>query len=233
MMTSRPFGPRPAASRRRGRTPSTGRGSVTAEFAVVLPAVTALLALLLLGAGAGILQLRLEEGARAGARALARGESSARAADIARDLSGGAGVVSVDLAGGYATVTLTGRVSGPLAAMMPWQQSARASARLEGNGPKPGASAGQRPEWPVPRRKSTLWRWVHLPAAAATVATSVRANGWTGYAACVETVPEKSASLDPSPLLMERESAGSPHAGGIERGGPPMAGLPPGGGRHG
>ncbi|WP_309145232.1 MULTISPECIES: TadE family type IV pilus minor pilin [unclassified Arthrobacter] len=107
---------------------------MTAEFAVVLPAVTLLLALLLLGAGAGILQLRLEEGARAGARALARGESSAQAVDIASRATGGAGTVSVGRNGGYATVTLTGRMSGPLASMMPWQQSATASARMESDG---------------------------------------------------------------------------------------------------
>lgn len=143
--------------------PSSGQGSVTAEFAVVLPAVTALLALLLLGAGAGVLQLRLEEGARAGARALARGESTAQAANIARNLSGGAVSVSVDLAGGYATVTLTGRVSGPLAAMMPWQQSARASARIENYEPEEGLAVGPRPGIAVPVRKTALWRWAHAP----------------------------------------------------------------------
>lgn len=143
---------------------SSGRGSVTAEFAVVLPAVTALLALLLLGAGAGVLQLRLEEGARAGARALARGESTAQAAEIARRLSGGETAVSVDLSGGYATVTLTGRVSGPLAAMVPWQQSARASARLEDLEPDQGLAMGPRVGIALPLRKTALWRWARAPA---------------------------------------------------------------------
>ncbi|WP_434058797.1 TadE family type IV pilus minor pilin, partial [Escherichia coli] len=50
---------------------------MTAEFAIALPAVVALLALLLTGAAAGVTQLRIEEGARAGARALARGEDPA------------------------------------------------------------------------------------------------------------------------------------------------------------
>jgi len=177
--------PGTACGHGRGLPGAGPRGSVTAEFAVVLPAVTALLALLLLGAGAGILQLRLEEGARAGARSLARGESAAQAQDIARRVTGGVGTVTVDLDGGYATVTFTGRMSGPLAAMMPWQQTARASARLESNasasapggtgrpgaaGPGPGrkkvaappaAGAGQG----MPPRKSALWRWVHVPLA--------------------------------------------------------------------
>lgn len=143
--------------------PLSRRGSVTAEFAVVLPAVTALLALLLLGAGAGVLQLRLEEGARAGARALARGESTAQAAAIARNLSGGAATVSADLAGGYATVTVTARVTGPLAAMMPWQQSARAIARMEIYEPAEGPTAGPPAGISVPLRKTALWRWVHAP----------------------------------------------------------------------
>lgn len=170
------------------------QGSVTAEFAVVLPAVTALLALLLLGAGAGLLQLRLEEGARAGARALARGESTAQAADIARNLSGRGSAVSVDLAGGYATVTVTGAMSGPLAVMMPWPQSAKATARLENLGSKQAVGGRGRPgpvlpglpvrrptgrilafpglvqpdaaatEGVQPPRKTALWRWARAPA---------------------------------------------------------------------
>jgi len=112
-------------------SPRRTRGSATAEFAVVLPAVTALLALLLLGAGAGMLQLRLEEGARAGARAMACGESTAQAVETATRLAGGNTSVVVDLAGGYVTVTVAGRVDGPLSAVLTWQQTARAVARVE------------------------------------------------------------------------------------------------------
>ncbi len=50
------------------------RGAVTAEFAVALPAVIALLALLLGGIATGVTQLQLEESARVGARAATRGE---------------------------------------------------------------------------------------------------------------------------------------------------------------
>ena len=52
-------------------------GAVTAEFAVALPAVTAVLALCLGAASTGVAQVKLEESARAAARAAARGDSEA------------------------------------------------------------------------------------------------------------------------------------------------------------
>jgi len=52
-------------------------GAVTAEFAVALPAVTAVLALCLGVASTGVAQVKLEESARAAARAAARGDSEA------------------------------------------------------------------------------------------------------------------------------------------------------------
>nr|WP_272946718.1 TadE family type IV pilus minor pilin [Arthrobacter sp. ERGS1:01] len=116
------------------------RGSVTAEFAVVLPAITVLLALLLLGGSAAILQIRLEEGARAGARSLARGESSAQAVDASSRLAGEGVSVSVELTDGYATVTISGHTAGPFAAVLAWQQTARATARVENY--EPGADVG-------------------------------------------------------------------------------------------
>lgn len=122
--------------------PSCSRGSVTAEFAVVLPAVTALLGLLLLGAGAGIRQLSLEEGARAGARALARGESNLQAVEIATRAAGSQATVEVNLAGGYATVTVSSHLEGPFAAAMPWQQTAQATTRVENYGTNTGQGVG-------------------------------------------------------------------------------------------
>ena len=110
----------------------TSRGSVTAEMAVVLPAVTLLLAVLLLSVSAGLLQLRLEEGARAGARALARGDSSEQVLDIISRVSGGSVVVSIGASAGFATVTVEGRVGGVLSGLVPRPQTAQASARLEG-----------------------------------------------------------------------------------------------------
>ena len=52
-------------------------GAVTAEFAVALPAVIAVLALCLSAAAVGIAQSRLEESSRVAARAFARGDNLA------------------------------------------------------------------------------------------------------------------------------------------------------------
>jgi len=107
------------------------RGAVTAEFAVTLPAVLLLLAMLLAGAAAGVTQLRLEEGARAGARALARGDDSATVERIVRTLSGASASAVVAVEGEWLSVTVTDRVGGPLGASIPWALTARASTRSE------------------------------------------------------------------------------------------------------
>jgi len=52
-------------------------GAVTAEFAVALPAVIAVLAICLSAAAVGIAQSRLEESSRVAARAFARGDNLA------------------------------------------------------------------------------------------------------------------------------------------------------------
>ncbi|QCO99780.1 pilus assembly protein TadE [Arthrobacter sp. 24S4-2] len=119
------------------------RGAVTAEFAVALPAVILLLALLLAGAAAGITQLRLEEAARAGARALARGEDAGAVDGIVRHLAGASASSSVAADGEWLSVTVSGRVSGPVGTMVPWTLSARALARGE-----TAESAGIRPAAP-------------------------------------------------------------------------------------
>ncbi|WP_461172481.1 pilus assembly protein [Arthrobacter sp. Z1-9] len=107
------------------------RGAVTAEFAVTLPAVLLLLAMLLAGAAAGVTQLRLEEGARAGARALARGDGPATVERIVRTLSGASASAVVAAEGEWLSVTVTDRVGGPLGASIPWTLTARASTRSE------------------------------------------------------------------------------------------------------
>lgn len=114
--------------------PSRSSGAVTAEFAVTLPAVLLLLALLLSAAAAGVTQVRLEEGARAGARALARGEDPAAVQDIVARLSGNSAAVVVSADGGWLSVTVTDRVGGPLGASIPWTLTARASTRSEATG---------------------------------------------------------------------------------------------------
>lgn len=107
------------------------RGSVTAELAVVLPALTVFLAVLLLGVSAGLLQLRLEEGASAGARAAARGESDAQVLAVVTRITGEGSSAETMRSAGFVTVTVQGRVGGALSGLMPWLQSAQASAKVE------------------------------------------------------------------------------------------------------
>lgn len=87
------------------------RGSSTAEFAVLLPVVAALLALVL-GAGVcGSTQVRLEQAARAAARELARGESAAEAIDTGRRLAGEKTNVRVGTSGPYRSVEVSRRIT--------------------------------------------------------------------------------------------------------------------------
>ena len=137
-----------AAATARWRPGSGGRmcrGAVTAEFAVALPAVLLLLALLLAGSAAGVTQLRLEEAARAGARALARGENAAAVDVIVRRLAGSTAASAVASDGGWLSVTVSGRVPGAVGSLLPWTLSARAWVRGESSGPS--AAAGVPPLW--------------------------------------------------------------------------------------
>ncbi|ABM06542.1 TadE family type IV pilus minor pilin [Paenarthrobacter aurescens] len=121
----------------RGRTSrnETERGAVTAEFAVALPAVVLLLAFLLAGGAAGITQLRLEEAARAGARASARGETSSSVEGIVKRLAGEGVSSSLTNDGEWLTVTASAPVGGALGPLVPWTLRASASAPVESGTP--------------------------------------------------------------------------------------------------
>lgn len=144
------------------RNAKADTGSVTAEFAILLPAMTVLLAILLFSVAAGILQLRLEEGARAGARALARGDSSVEVLEIVARASGQKVDVSVGTSGGYATVTVQGRVGGVLSGLIQWTQTAHSSVKVEAQ-----AALLLVPPKPIQRNlpggtrtlRAALWRW--------------------------------------------------------------------------
>jgi Flp pilus assembly protein TadG len=122
--------------------PGNARGAVTAEFAVALPAVLLLLALLLAGAAAGATQLRLEEAALAGARALARGESPAAAEAIVSRLAGASATAALAADGEWVSVTVADRVAGPLGSTVPWTLTARATTRSETAGARGPSGAG-------------------------------------------------------------------------------------------
>ncbi|MCD4852451.1 pilus assembly protein [Arthrobacter sp. AK01] len=129
-------------ARRRASWSKQDRGAVTAEFAVALPAVMLLLAFLLAGGAAGITQLRLEEAARAGARASARGETAASVDGIVRRLAGEGVSSSLVDDGVWLTVTASSPVGGALGPLIPWTLSASASARAESAGAEPAIGSG-------------------------------------------------------------------------------------------
>ncbi|WP_226759632.1 TadE family type IV pilus minor pilin [Arthrobacter sp. SO3] len=106
---------------------------------MALPAVMLLLALLLAGSAAGVTQLRLEEAARAGARALARGEDAGAVGVIVRRLAGDSAASAVASDGEWLTVTVSGRVPGAVGSLLPWTFSARAWTRGETSGPSAAA----------------------------------------------------------------------------------------------
>ena len=116
---------------RRGSPKGSGRGAVTAEFAVALPAVVLLLAMVLAGSAAGVTQLRFEEAARAGARALARGQSAADVDGIVRRLAGESAGSAVTSDGEWSCVIVSGRVQSAVGSLVPWTLSARVWARRE------------------------------------------------------------------------------------------------------
>ncbi len=109
------------------------RGSATAETAIVLPAVV-LMVLVLLVAGLGLTaQVRLESGARAAARELARGEDPATAVAVAERVAGDGVQVSITQDGEWVSVRVDTSITAPtgLLAGATWHLTADAQARRE------------------------------------------------------------------------------------------------------
>ncbi|WP_231554399.1 TadE family type IV pilus minor pilin [Arthrobacter sp. L77] len=119
---------------RRERAVGSQRGSVTAEVAVVLPALVVLLALLLATAHVGTVQLRLEEAARAGAREVMRGESSASVQQTVQRLAGDNATAHIASTGEWTTIEVRARVEGPLVELMDLELRASAAGRKEHDG---------------------------------------------------------------------------------------------------
>lgn len=115
-----------------GARPPRDTGTVTAELALLLPAVTLLLLVLLAAAAAGVTQLRVADAARAGARAAAIGEGTSQIAATARQLAGGGAEVVVGTEDGFVVVEVSRPLPGILAGTR-----ARATARAI---PEPSAA---------------------------------------------------------------------------------------------
>lgn len=109
----------------------TERGAVTAEIAVVLPALVVLLALLLGTAHVGTVQLRIEEAARAGAREAMRGESSAVVEQTVQRLAGANASTQMGTSAGWTTVEVRAEVDGPLVGLLAITLEATASGKDE------------------------------------------------------------------------------------------------------
>lgn len=108
------------------------RGTATAEFAVVLPALVLLVVVLVGAAAVGTAQLRAYDAARSAAREIARGEPRALVVDEAKKRAGSSSSVRIGSVGGYATVTVT--IGMPEAVFFLRQVEAEATARTEGSG---------------------------------------------------------------------------------------------------
>ncbi len=117
-----------------GRIGSDERGSVTAEVAVVLPALVVLLTLLLATAHVGVVQLRLEEAARAGAREVMRGESSEAVEQTVQRLAGENASMHVASGSGWTTVDVRATVQGPIVEHLGIELHASASGKEEHGG---------------------------------------------------------------------------------------------------
>lgn len=89
------------------------RGSVTAEFAVVVPAVVLLIALAVSGLTAAGRQVRLEQGVAQAARLAAREDADGRVAGIVAAVAGGS-LEAVSREGDLLCVTATAPVGVPL-----------------------------------------------------------------------------------------------------------------------
>lgn len=110
---------------------SAERGSVTAELAVLLPAITLLFGIIIFTAQLGLTQLRLDDAARAGARQAARGEAVTGTVLAAKTIAGESSTVAVSASPDFVTVTVAASAQGPFAGMLGWRLSAQASARVE------------------------------------------------------------------------------------------------------
>ncbi|WP_114853559.1 TadE family type IV pilus minor pilin [Brachybacterium sp. YJGR34] len=109
------------------------RGSATAETAIVLPVVVAMVVVVLL-CGAGLAgQLRLESAARGAARELARGEDSATAVAVAQRIGGDGTAVEISGSGPWVRVEASRTLQAPAGVLSgaSWRLSADAVARQE------------------------------------------------------------------------------------------------------
>lgn len=120
-----------------GSFDSSEAGAVTAEFAVALPAVIFLLALLMGSIATGVVQLQLEESARVGARAAARGEAMEDVRRVAQDVGTDISVVVTDYSE-TVTVQTSRQAPGLIGEITGWTLYADSTIPAEPAAIKPG-----------------------------------------------------------------------------------------------
>ena len=100
---------------------------VTAEFAVVLPAIVLVLALSLGALGLALDQIRCVDAARAGARAAARGDTYGAVIGVTRRAAPSGALVSMSTPGAYVRISVVSRprVAGSL--LPEWLRASSAS----------------------------------------------------------------------------------------------------------
>ena len=109
---------------------------VTAEFAVVLPAVVLVLALSVGALGLALDQVHCVDAARAGARAAARGDSAAAVILVARRAAPSAALVSVETTADIVSVSVVSRPRVAAVFLPAWlRASSTASAARESSDP--------------------------------------------------------------------------------------------------
>ena len=106
--------------------------AVTAEFAVVLPGVTLVLALCLGAVATGAAQVRLEDAARVAARAAARGDTEASIHTAVSQTDRDA-AVSIAREGNTVRVSAERKAPGVIGATTGWTLRAQATASVEGS----------------------------------------------------------------------------------------------------
>jgi hypothetical protein len=94
--------------------PEDSRGSVTAEFAVLLPVLAMMLAMDVCAGAAGVAKLRCIDAARSAARLAARHESTSTVLAAARSAGPRDAAVRLSVAGELVRVQVTARVPLPL-----------------------------------------------------------------------------------------------------------------------
>ncbi len=119
------------------RARSGQRGMVTAEFAVVLPAVVLVLALSLGALGLALDQIRCVDAARVGARAASRGDSPGAVILVASRAAPSDAVVSVGTSGDLVSVSVVSRPRVATSLLPAWvRASSTASAARESSDPQ-------------------------------------------------------------------------------------------------